>query len=292
MKYFKLISITIAVALSAILVANYLDSYNFPPNRINSIQTMAKNSNGHVTALIVGDSVALTLGYDLALDEKPYDLTIIDKAQLGCGLAIGGEIQIENKVFPASGYCSSSAKVQWPQAYRNWISKYKPNLVVLLAGRWEDANRTYNGKWTNITQASFRNYVKNQLEDAVSIATSKGASLLLETEPCSFSGLQPNGKPWPEDSETRVNLYNSLLYQAAKLNPNRVYVQNLNGIVCQGSKFTMKLDGIVIRTPDGIHFNTQNPYQVGDILGSKLLGYWKYVGEIGVVRQHLLISNS
>ncbi len=286
-----ILSVTIVVVI-AILLANNLDSYTFSPNKIDSIQVLAQNSKAKVTALLVGDSVALTLGYDLTLDQEPYNLTIIDKAQLGCGLAIGGLVQTQNIIYPASGYCSATAKVQWPQKYAQWVKRYNPNVVILMAGRWETANRTYKGKWTNITQNQFKKYITGQLELAFNIVTKYGASLLLETEPCSDSGYNSHGKPWSQDSSTRVQDYNNLLYNFAKKYPNQVYVQNLNALVCPGSHYSSTINGVRIRKLDGVHFATSHPYAVGDVLGPKILPYWEFVGHIGVIRQQLLVTTS
>jgi hypothetical protein len=219
-------------------------------------------------------------------------LNIIDKAQLGCGLAIGGLVQTKNQVFPASGLCSANAKTQWPQQYAQWINNYHPQVVVLLAGRWETANRTYNGKWTDITQSSFNSYVASQLQLAFNIVTKDGASLLLETEPCSNSGSDASGKPWPQDSIQRLNAYNSLLYRLQSKYPNQVYVQNLNSMVCPNGHFESSMGKVRIRKLDGVHFATSDAYAVAKVLGPMVLPYWEFVGHVGQVRQQLNVTNS
>ena len=40
------------------------------------------------------------------------------------------------------------------------MNAVKPNVVVLLAGRWEVVDREYQGTWTNILHPTFAAYVK------------------------------------------------------------------------------------------------------------------------------------
>jgi hypothetical protein len=115
-------------------------------------------------------------------------------------------------------------------------------------------DRIFDGRWTNILNPTFRNYVKRQLELAVREGTANGAQMVLLTAPCYSSGEQPDGSPWPEDSPSRLRVYNDLLYQVAAEYPSKTSVLNLNSIVCPGGKFTSTLDGVVIRAPDGVHF--------------------------------------
>jgi len=52
---------------------------------------------------------------------------------------------------------------QWPEQWRKWISSFHPNVVVVLAGRWEVLDRTYNRQWTNILHPAYARYVKTQI---------------------------------------------------------------------------------------------------------------------------------
>ena len=54
------------------------------------------------------------------------------------------------------------------------MNEVKPNVVVLLAGRWEVVDREYQGAWTNILSPTYAAYVKAQLEEASKLVTSTG----------------------------------------------------------------------------------------------------------------------
>jgi hypothetical protein len=164
-------------------------------------------------------------------------------------------------------------------AWNDWIRQFQPNVVVLLAGGGEVIDRLYRGKMTNILSPAFAAYVKSQLEKAVQIATEQGALMVFMTKPCQDSGEQPDGAPWPEDSSARQNAYNDLLREVAAQHPGQVYMQDLNSYVCPGGKYTADLNGIPIRTSDGVHFDVQ-PSTGGTYLAPAILPFWVELGHL------------
>jgi len=171
----------------------------------------------------------------------------------------------------------------WPVLWSRWISEFKPDVVVLLAGRWEVANRTYHGHWTNIENPAYAAYIKSSLTRAVQVGTSKGADMVLMTAPCYDSGEQPNGLPWPEDSPARLAIYNNLLGQVAKsadkLRPGTVHVEHLHSLVCPHDRYQEYFHGVEVRSPDGVHFTTP---QGGEYLAPKILPAWERVGILDI----------
>ena len=245
---------------------------------------LAKYARSPVRVLIVGDSVALTLGLGLYLGESPYHLNIYDEGILGCGVAVGPNY-INHGVVTASGPpCTTDPSSyqcpvfagshfvpcqSWTSAWSDWIKELRPNVVVLLAGRWEMVDRIApSGQLTNILNPAYAQYIKQQLELAVHIATAGGAKLVLETSPCFSSGEQPDGAPWPEDSQGRLDAYNDLVRQVGEEFPASVTVQDLDAVVCPGGTYEADLHGVPIRTADGVHFTYQtNPYQTQSVHG-------------------------
>ncbi|MCL4435073.1 MAG: acyltransferase [Actinobacteria bacterium] len=245
-----------------------------------------------VRVLVVGDSVALTLAYglDVAAKAEPgYDVKISDKGILGCGIAMGGYVQIQGKTEQVGWACNPHAppgNPPWPVLWSKWISEFKPDVVVLLAGRWEVANRTYHGHWTNIENPTYAAYIKSSIARAVQVGTSQGADMILMTAPCYDSGEQPDGLPWPEDSPARLDIYNSLLSQVAEsadaLRPGLVHVEHFHSLVCPHGHYQADFHGVEVRSPDGVHFTTP---QGGEYLAPKILPVWERVGVLDR-RQH------
>jgi len=245
-----------------------------------------------VRVLVVGDSVALTLGLTLLPYQQRADVAITDAGLLGCGVAQGNLIRLHGQVDevagpgPAGTGAAGTCRVPpgpggetWMAYWRQRIAQTHPQVVVLLAGRWETLDRTTpQGRWTSILDPSYRAYLRRMLELAVQVATSGGATMVIETSPCFDTGEQPDGEPWPSDAPIRVELYNRLVEQVAAEHPGRVVVQHLHALVCPGGRYLASLDGIPLREPDGIHFTFQGPPDAGTVLAPLLLPTWYSLG--------------
>lgn len=242
-----------------------------PPATPSNLKPVPPASQKSV--MLVGDSVALTLGMGLSAESPYYGIDLHDEGILGCGVAIGSKYRSHGVVYPVAWQCNphpAPGYVQWPIAWRQWIAEYRPKVVVLLAGRWEVMTRTYQGKWVHIGERAYDTYLLHQLELAVRVATSGGARMVMETAPCYSSGEQPDGMPWPEDSATRLDLYNSLVEKVAAMYPGKVTLQNLDGLVCPGGHFESAYHGMPLRCADGVHFTVAG----GEELAPQLLPLW------------------
>jgi hypothetical protein len=259
-----------------------------------------------VRVLLVGDSLALTLGIGLqgaiSADPKTYaHLRVFNEGIPGCGVADGTTGVEQGTTFivappctpdpqsadcPPGGVFGPNQNVPcqaWTAAWTDWVSQMKPNVVVLLAGGNEVKNRLYDGAMTSILDPKFAAYVESQLEKAVKIATARGALMVLMTEPCQSTGNQPNGEPWPEDDPARQAVYNSLLRKVAAEHPENVFIQDLNTAVCPGGSYAEDLNGVAVRQPDGLHFDMQ-PGTGGDYLAPAVLPYWLTLGHLQEAR--------
>jgi hypothetical protein len=225
-----------------------------------------------VRVLMVGDSTALTLGIGL-LGIKPiersYDVTTLDEGILGCGITDGQNVNVLGVTDVVNATCQpqTPASRQWPADYQGWVDSFHPNVVAFLAGRWEVADRTFNGQWTNILNPAFQTYVKAQLQQVVDVVTAHGARLVMMTAPCYNSGEQPNGTLWPEDQPARVAAYNQLVREVAAANPTTTTVFDLYGQVCPGGQYMATLGGVPLRGSDGVHFTVEG----GEYLARSIL---------------------
>ena len=174
---------------------------------------------------------------------------------------------------PVDGY------VPWTSAWPNWLREVRPNLVVLLAGRWEVTDRLYLGHRTNILHPGYAAYVKHILERAVTIGTSTGARMVLMTAPCYSEGEQPDGSPFPEDNVHRVQAYNHLVREVGAEFPTKVTVQDLYSLTCPQGRYKSTYGTALLRNPDGIHFSTL-PGTGGELLAPILLPLWEELGHL------------
>jgi hypothetical protein len=245
-----------------------------------------------VKVVIFGDSTAFTLAYTLGVGKLPSKLgySLKDEARIGCGLPNPYQFQFQGKLFDENSPCLTATPppgtpllmqplaVQWAAA----MAEYHPNVVVLLAGRWQVTNVLINGVWTSILNPSYAGYVKQQLEAASNTFTSGGANVVFLTSPCVDQPLQPNGQPWPESDPARIAAYNSLVREVAAENPTTDSVVDLNAIVCPGGRYSVKYKGAKIRLADGIHFTDGAGLVLGKVLMPPILA----AGRAQIARSH------
>jgi peptidoglycan/LPS O-acetylase OafA/YrhL len=220
-----------------------------------------------VRVLLFGDSVALTLGLGLSLpaEQDKYGYVLSDKGILGCGVVNGPEVQVLGSDDNTPSACDGSpyepteapADQPWPYEWLAAMAETKPNVVMLLAGRWEVVNRLYQGQWTSILNPTFAAYVKAQLNEASQLVTATGARMVFLTAPCTNEGEQPDGAPWPEDNPQRIAAYNELVREVAAEHPLTDSVVDLDAATCPGGHYTTNLHGVSIRRNDGVHFTIQ-----------------------------------
>ncbi len=217
-----------------------------------------------VSIVLFGDSVALTLGWEMGQGPRTskYDYTFQDLGIVGCGVVMGPTVMADGQAEPSQPACNGATPIPgspqksqpWPVQWKAEMVKYHPNVVVLLVGRWEEVDRLYNNVWTNILDPTFAAYVKQQLELASVLVTSTGANMVFMTAPCNDAQTQLDGAPWPENDPARLDEYNTLVRQVAAEFPTTDSVYDLDRLVCPGGRYSSTYKGETIREPDGVHF--------------------------------------
>ena len=107
----------------------------------------------------------------------------------------------------------------------------------MLAGRWEVSNRLIDGHWLHIGQPAFDADLRQSLEQAVQVATSNGALMVMMTSPCFAPIEQDNGQVWPEDTLARLNAYNNIVRQVAAEHPATVQLNDFEAQLCPGGVY-------------------------------------------------------
>lgn len=198
---------------------------------------------GARTVAVFGDSIGWTLMRYLP---PTKGLHFIDRTTIGCGIVRGGPYRYAGEVLEQKPECDT-----WPARWANRIAHDRPDVVLLVIGRWELVNRMHDGEWTNIGNADFEEYLAGELRNALTILSSTGARVVVTTEPYNRRGEQPNGKPFPEDEPRRVQKWNALLEEVLEEFP-RIEVLDLNDKLNPNGYYTNRVDGIQMRS-DGVH---------------------------------------
>lgn len=211
---------------------------------------------GPPLVVVLGDSTAGTIGDALRLT-APARTTVANDYLFGCALAIGSwaSDQPPLRQLPTAAPCNESTPAwrQWPAVDARAVSGTAPGDVVLfVGGNWESEDILQAGRWSNITQPSFQRYLLVQLTRVIAIGAVHGAHVELATLPAMYNGTLG-------DSPVRRRIYNRLVEQAVSKSRGRASVVDLAGILSPGGRFTLYLDGVQVRTRDGIHTPTFAP---------------------------------
>ena len=213
--------------------------------------------------VVLGDSTGLTLGVALQRTAPP-GTRVVNGGLFGCGLATGTWVSNDPPkpqlaMFPACDQSTPPAQ-QWPALdARALASTGRGDLALFIGGTWEVQDILRNGHWSNITQPAFQRYELRQMETVVRLVTARGAHLVFTTIPATAVGASFHEAPFPEDSVRRHHLYDALLEKVAARYPHQVSVLDLNAILSPGGTFHQYLDGVEVRTSDGIHTPAYTP---------------------------------
>jgi hypothetical protein len=217
-----------------------------------------------VRFLMVGDSIALTLGMGLSVDaEAGYGVTIDNNATLGCDL--DSQLQILNEGVPSPGVQGCG---QWRGLWPFLVARLRPQVVALGLGRWEVTNHLLNGQWVHIGEPAWDTRLRGDLAQAISILHSFGARVVLFTMPyIDPSQRQADGMPYDEATPARARAYNAVVRQVARKEPNVVTVIDLNHMLAPAGVYATSLDGIDVRSTDGVHISPAG----GELLQREIL---------------------
>ncbi|HET6736779.1 MAG TPA: acyltransferase family protein [Mycobacterium sp.] len=192
---------------------------------------------------VFGDSVAWTLMRYLP---PTPGLDFINYTTIGCGVARGGPYRYFGETLNQKPECDA-----WPSRWSQRIKHDRPDVVLLMIGRWEIVDRKNGGRWTRIGEPGYDAYLRGELSRALDILGSTGAKIVVTTEPYNRRGEKPDGTLYPEDDPDRVDEWNALLRRVVGQRPN-VTVLDLNKKLGPNGVYTTKVDGIRMRS-DGVH---------------------------------------
>jgi len=225
-----------------------------------------------VRLLLVGDSIALTLGMGLSVDARArYGVEVADHATMGCDLDPRSWIYVAGQAAPATQGCAAW-RALWPFV----VAAQRPQVVALGLGRWEAADHFFDGRWAHVGQPSWDQHLVGELDEAVSILHSFGARVVLFTMPyVDPTNRQRDGRPWPEDEPARIRDYNAVVRQVAQAHAGVVSVIDLNSMLSHHGVYAASIGGVAVRTQDGIHISVAG----GELLRRQIL---PAVGRIGM----------
>ena len=199
--------------------------------------------------MLIGDSMAFTAGIGLAPHAPAHGFDVINEGINGCGVVRGGPYRYFGATRDMEPRCEA-----WTSAWQGAVDRHRPDMVALFIGRWELMDRVHNGAWTNVFDPAFVAYVESEVDQAITIAGSTGARVVLFSQPYYLRGLNPAGGIWPEDDPARVDAVNALLRRVAER--RGVPIVDVGGWLSPEGKYTPHVNGMKVRS-DGVHLTRQ-----------------------------------
>jgi hypothetical protein len=169
-----------------------------------------------------------------------------DHTVIGCGVVRGGPYRYAGQTLDQKPECDT-----WPDRWLNRVVHDRPDVVLLVVGRWETMDRVFQGRWTHIGDPAFDAYLAGELAQAVDVLSSTRARVVVTTEPYNRRGERSDGSLYPEDQPERVNRWNTLLRRVIGQRPN-VTLLDLNKKLAPNGSYTAKINGVLVRS-DGVH---------------------------------------
>jgi hypothetical protein len=199
--------------------------------------------------MLIGDSLAFTLGVPTMGNEQNYGLEVANASLLGCSFTAKGQLNVNGTWENQPAGC--------PQALQQWSRDEQtlhPQELVVELGYRDEFDWRIDGKVQHLGQAGFDAYVQSQIDRYVKALGRNGTKVLFLSVPYTHPPDLANGSPAPAASRSRHALINSMLEKAARDNPGKVAFLDLDKTVSPGNRYTEKVNGQLCRF-DGIHFS-------------------------------------
>ena len=252
----------VALAAVATLAATLTVPPRVRPAAALAVQVAPVRSTRHgVPAVdLFGDSVAWTFARYL----PPHPgLVVRDHTALGCGLVRGRPYRYFGAVHDAPRRCED-----WPAGWARTVAADRPDVTVLLVGRWETMDRVHDGRWTHLGDPAFDAYLATELGRAVATLSARGARVVLCTYPYTRRGERPDGSLYPEDDPARIRRWNDLVRAEAGRHPGVAALADVNAILGPDGRYTPTVGGVPVRS-DGLHLTP-----AGSVLLARRLLPW------------------
>jgi peptidoglycan/LPS O-acetylase OafA/YrhL len=197
--------------------------------------------------LLVGDSIAFTLGVGLMEDEQRYGVEVANAAILGCAFNTRGELNSRGKWEAQYAGCPTALQ-QWRRDER----AFRAQAVVVELGYRDEFDWRWSGRLQHIGQSGYDALLRHRIERYVQVLGGGGVPVLFLSVPWADPAALPDGSPPPAASPTRHARVNAMLRAAAADHPGRVGLLDLDKVVSPGDHFNGSINGHLCRF-DGVH---------------------------------------
>jgi len=205
--------------------------------------------------MVVGDSVALTLGRGVERWGARNGITVVNSGRLWCPIARGG--RLATTLGRSVDSCSD-----WPEIWSSQIERHRPDVVVVLTTAWDLSPRQrdeWGSGYLEPGDARFDDYVKAEWSYAVDLFGQTGARVVWLTPACTLDGQYNDALE-----------YGTSHYLPAVRAAGAVGL-DLGSRLCPDGTFTNQLETTGDIRPDGQHFSDPGADAVAAWIGPQLL---------------------
>lgn len=216
--------------------------------------------------IVAGDSTSMDWGWNgVGIIGTAYNTTT-NVDSLFCGI-----IALSTQVIGGVDEPSSSDCINWQTHYQDQINlQNTTKIAVLGVGRWDALTWLMNGQAVGFGNSSFDSYYQNSLETAINILSTNGAHVYVLSSPYFLMATQPNGTLYNGDNNYRVSIMNQIDQQVVSNSGGKATYLNLDSAECPNNTFQLVVNGITVRTSDGIHLTVQGDIYLANWLLNQL----------------------
>jgi peptidoglycan/LPS O-acetylase OafA/YrhL len=199
--------------------------------------------------LVIGDSLAFTLGLPMMDDEQRYGVQISNAALLGCAFSTRGQLNVNGTWEDPPAGCGT-ALTQWARD----VKRVHAQEVVVELGYRDEFDWRWNGKAVHLGMPAFDAYVERQIDRYVQVLGRGGVKVLFLSVPYTHPPDRADGTPAPAASAARHAQINAMLAAEAKRHPDTVQVLDVDRTVSPDDRYDARVKGQLCRF-DGVHFS-------------------------------------
>ncbi len=248
---------------SAVAAAEHLPlqtvSEPSPTSRNSDAENVTSVKPVGTRLLVVGDSIALTLGRGIERWGTMNGITVMNGGALGCTLQDNARVRGSSGVtYRPEDPCRSHQR--WPEV----LTAFAPDVVVALYGAWDvyDASWDNSGTWHAPGDPEWDRRYAIAIDDAVARLSARGATVVWLTPPC-FRGA-------PGDVATNGEWYDPARIEALGTIADRVAARNGMRISRTLTELECPEVNLDIR-PDGAHYSEGGADRTADALAPDIL---------------------
>ncbi len=204
--------------------------------------------------LLIGDSIALTMGIQLSINQENWGTLILNASLNGCGFATGYSVDVLGNITSMNSRCDTEAQYWGKTAHL-----FKPQAIVVELGWWDSFQHLINGQMMSLSDLPYDVMVEQRINSLIaSLRSVTAAPIYFLSVPWMNPGTLPNGQPEPAASSASHNEINALI-QATSHSSKTVHFVDISPYITPSGKYETDVDGGVCRASDGVELYYSAP---------------------------------